>query len=44
MLNLVSLEETFPLMLEGMGGIFVVVMIIYLLIKLLIKVFPASSN
>ena len=43
MINLLSLEETLPLMVEGMGGIFVVVLILYLLIKFLIKVFPAKK-
>lgn len=42
MFNFESLKETFPLMLEGMGGIFIVVLIIYLLIKLLIKAFPVK--
>lgn len=37
-----SLNETLPLMLEGMGGIFVVILAIYLLIKLLSKVFPVK--
>jgi len=43
MLNFISLEETLPLMVEGMGGIFVVVMLIYLLIKLLLKAFPVKA-
>jgi hypothetical protein len=42
MLNFISLEETLPLLVEGMGGIFVVIMLIYLLIKVLLKVFPAK--
>ena len=44
MLNMMSLEETLPLLVEGMGGIFVVVMLLYFLIKLLIKVFPAKED
>lgn len=43
MLNMASLAETLPLMVEGMGGIFVVVLLIYLLIKLLVKVFPVHG-
>lgn len=37
-----SLSETLPLMAEGMGGIFIVILAIYLLIKLLSKVFPVK--
>lgn len=40
--NIDSLKETLPLMAEGMGGIFVVILAIYLLIKLLSKVFPVK--
>lgn len=40
--NVDSLKETLPLMAEGMGGIFVVILAIYLLIKILLKVFPVK--
>ncbi|MEW8955273.1 OadG-related small transporter subunit [Clostridium sp.] len=42
-MNFNSLQETIPLMIQGMGGIFVVVMLIYALMKALIKIFPPKA-
>lgn len=41
-MNLESLGTTFPLMLKGMGGIFIVILVLYALIKILLKVFPSK--
>jgi Oxaloacetate decarboxylase, gamma chain. len=37
---LMAFKESLSVMVSGMGGIFVVMLIIFLLIKTLIKVFP----
>lgn len=42
--NVESLSETLPIMGKGMLGIFVVILLIYILIKVLIKIFPAKNN
>lgn len=42
-MNFDSLQETLPLMLQGMGGIFIVVLLIYIMMKVLLKVFPPKA-
>ncbi|WP_278246090.1 OadG-related small transporter subunit [Clostridium hydrogeniformans] len=42
-MNFDSLQETLPLMLQGMGGIFIVVLLIYIMMKILLKVFPPKA-
>lgn len=42
--NMESLSETLPIMGKGMLGIFVVILLIYILIKVLLKVFPAKND
>ncbi|WP_053072722.1 OadG family protein [Lactiplantibacillus herbarum] len=39
-----NLEVAFELMGFGMGGVFLVLFIIYLVAKLLLKVFPAKAK
>lgn len=43
-LNPEMFEQTLPLMAKGMGGIFVVILLIYILIKVLLKIFPVKNN
>ena len=42
-LNVEGFLETLPVMGMGMAGIFVVIIVIYLSIKLLCKIFPAED-
>jgi len=43
-MNLSVFFESLKVMAEGMGGIFVVILIFYMLITILTKTFPAKSN
>jgi Na+-transporting methylmalonyl-CoA/oxaloacetate decarboxylase gamma subunit len=40
---LMTFKESLNVMVSGMGGIFVVMLIIFLLIKILLKVFPEKQ-
>ena len=41
-MNITALLASLPIMLKGMLGIFIVILVIYLYIKLLNKLFPAK--
>lgn len=43
-MNLSVFFESLKVMVEGMGGIFAVILIFYMLITILTKTFPEKSN